>query len=261
VTTPDWSVGHYEQTAAQLLEAAEAVIELAAPAPGEHVVDVGCGTGNAALLAAERGAEVTGVDPAERLRSVAEQQAQARGLSARFVHGTAEALPLAEHSADLILSVFGVIFASDAAAAIAEMARVVKPSGRIVLSAWIPEGAISAAASLSRRAVMNALGSPEGQPPFPWHEAEPLAAAFAGHGFEASLHERSLAFTAESASAYLEGEFHNHPLWISGAALLEPRGELAGLRQRVLEVLEAGNEDPDGFRVTSRYVIAVARPR
>jgi SAM-dependent methyltransferase len=257
--TPDWSVGHYEHTAVQLLEAAQAVVELAAPAPGEQVVDVGCGTGNAALLAAERGAEVTGVDPADRLLAVAEDRT--RGLHARFVRGAAEALPLAGHSADLILSVFGVIFASDATAAIAEMVRVVRPGGRIVLSAWVPEGPISAATGLSRRAVMDALGAPAGPPPFPWHEPEPLAAAFGAHGFRTALHERRLAFTAPSASAYLEGEFHNHPLWIAGAALLEPRGELSELRRRVLEVLEAGNEDPDGFRVTSRYVIAVATPR
>ena len=65
----DWSVGHHEETASQLLPAAELLVEEAAPLAGERVVDVGCGTGNAALLAAARGARVTGVDPALRLRS------------------------------------------------------------------------------------------------------------------------------------------------------------------------------------------------
>ena len=55
----DWSLGRYEHTAEQLLPAARAVVEHAAPAKGQHVVDIGCGTGNAALLAAERGARVT----------------------------------------------------------------------------------------------------------------------------------------------------------------------------------------------------------
>ena len=98
--TMDWSLGHYEHTAPQLLPAARVVVDRAAPAEGERMVDVGCGTGNAALLAAALGARVSGVDPA------------------------------------------GVIFAPDATAAAAEMARVTAPAGRIVLSAWVPEGAI-----------------------------------------------------------------------------------------------------------------------
>jgi 2-polyprenyl-3-methyl-5-hydroxy-6-metoxy-1,4-benzoquinol methylase len=76
--TMDWSLGHYEHTAAQLMPAARVVVDRAAPAEGERVVDVGCGTGNAALLAAARGARVTGVDPAARLLEVAREQAAAQ---------------------------------------------------------------------------------------------------------------------------------------------------------------------------------------
>ena len=63
----DWGIGHYETTAEQLFPAARAVVESAAIRPGERVLDLGCGTGNAALLAADRSGEVTGVDPASRL--------------------------------------------------------------------------------------------------------------------------------------------------------------------------------------------------
>src|SRR3954452_16573973 len=78
MSTVDWGVGRYEDTALQLLPAARVVVDRAAPRPGERVVDVGCGTGNAALLAAERGARVTGVDPAARLLDVAREEAAAR---------------------------------------------------------------------------------------------------------------------------------------------------------------------------------------
>src|SRR3954462_11003045 len=104
-------MGNYERTAALLLPAAEELIRVAAPSAGERVLDVGCGTGNAALLAAARGARVTGVDPAPRLLDVARAQAAARGLEVSFAAGEAAALPLAAASADLVLSVFGVIFA------------------------------------------------------------------------------------------------------------------------------------------------------
>src|SRR4051795_733952 len=112
--TLDWSLGRYERTAEQLLPAARLVVERAAPSAGDRVVDVGCGTGNAALLAAERGARVTGVDPAARLLDVAREEASAGGLDATFVEGDAAAIPLDYGEADLVLSVFGVIFAPDA---------------------------------------------------------------------------------------------------------------------------------------------------
>src|SRR3954452_3668306 len=132
----DWSAGHYEQIADQVMPAAHAVVDRAVPVPGEHVVDVGCGTGNAALLAAERGARVTGVDPAPRLLEVARARAASRGLEATFALGDAAALPIEDGEADVVLSVFGVIFASDPLAAAAEMARVTAPGGRVVLTAW-----------------------------------------------------------------------------------------------------------------------------
>src|SRR6266536_5366377 len=114
----EWGQGRYESVAEQLLPAAEVVVERAAPKEGERVVDVGCGTGNAALLAAERGAKVTGVDPAGRLLDVAAAEASERGLDADFVIGEAASIPLDDDSVDLAISVFGVIFAPDPQAAV-----------------------------------------------------------------------------------------------------------------------------------------------
>ena len=255
----DWSLGSYEHTAAQLLPAAQVVVDRAAPAAGERVVDVGCGTGNAALLAAERGAHVTGVDPAARLLEVARGRAAARDLDARFALGEAAALPLPDGEADVVLSVFGVIFAPDPAAAAAEMARVSAPAGRIVLSAWVPAGAIHDATQVAQDAVRRAVGAPSGPPPFAWHDRDALAGLLAPHGFEVAVQEERLAFTASSPADYLDGEAANHPLAVAGRAVLEPRGEAEALRDRMLSIYQAANEQPDRFRVTSRYVVATAR--
>ena len=119
----DWGIGRYEDTARPGRAAARVVVDAVAPAAGEHVADVGTGTGNAALLVAERGARVTGVDPAPRLLEVAREAAAGRGLDATFALGEAASLPLADGDADAVLSVFGVIFAPDAVAAAAELAR------------------------------------------------------------------------------------------------------------------------------------------
>ena len=257
--TIDWGLGRYERVAEQLLRAARAVVDRAAPVEGEHVVDVGCGNGNAALLAAARGARVTGIDPAARLLGVARERAAAEGLDATFVEGEAAAMPLADGEADIVLSVFGVIFAPHGAAAAAEMARVAAPAGRIVLSAWIPEGAISQMARTAREAIARALTLPARPPPFAWHDRDALAGLLGPHGFEVTTQEERLAFGADSASDFLEGESSDHPLWVAGRAVLEPRGEVESLRERVLAILEAANEDPAAFRVTSRYVVATAR--
>ncbi|HVS29654.1 MAG TPA: methyltransferase domain-containing protein [Solirubrobacteraceae bacterium] len=255
----DWSLGKYEDTAAQLLPAARIVVDRAAPVEGERVVDVGCGTGNAALLAAARGGHATGVDPAPRLLEVAREHAAAQGLDATFAPGDAAALPLEDDYADLVLSVFGVIFAADALDAAAEMARVTAPAGRIVLSAWVPEGAISDAVRVAQEAVRRAVGAPAGPPPFAWHDRDALAGLLSPYGFEVAVEEERLAFTAKSARDYLDAESANHPLAVAGRAVLEPRGEADALRECMLSIYEAANEDPDGFRVTSRYVVATAR--
>ncbi len=252
----DWSVGNYRQIAVELLPGAQAAIEVADPGAGEHVVDVGCGTGNAALLAAARGARVTGVDPAPRLLEIAAAEAAARGLDATFLPGEAAALPLPDASADVVLSVFGVIFAPDALAAAAEMARVVKPAGRIVVCAWIPGGALFEVIRMRREALAAATGAPAGPPPFAWHEQDALREVFGPLGFDVELTPRRLAFTSSSAQEFFQSELRDHPMWIAAHALLEPRGEMQALNDRALEIYTAANEDPSGFRVVSEYVVA-----
>jgi SAM-dependent methyltransferase len=254
----DWSVGSYERVAEGLQPASAAVIEHAAPAPGERLLDIGCGTGNASLLAVERGARVTGVDPAARLLGVARELARLRGCEIEFIEGTAEALPVAEASADVAVSVFGVIFATDPSAAAREISRVTAPHGRLVTSAWLPSGAIAQMGRMGRAAIAAAAGTPAGPPPFAWHDPDALSELLEPHGFSVELHEHFLPFTAASPEAFLDEEMGEHPVWVSARGLLESRGELASLRESVLGVLRDANEDPQAFQVTSRYVVAVA---
>lgn len=254
----DWNLGEYEHIAAQLLPAAQVVIDRAAPRGHEHVVDVGCGTGNAALLAAERGARATGIDPAQRLLDVAGGEAAARGADARFILGEAARLPLADSTADAVVSVFGVIFAPNQRAAAAEMARIATPGGRIVLSAWIPGGAIADVMQVRRDATA-AAGMAGGPAPFAWHDRAAVTGLLAPYGFSIDLNEERLAFTAASPEEFVDTELRVHPGWIAARAVLEPRGEMEGIRERALEIFESANEDPPGFRITSRYVVTTAR--
>jgi SAM-dependent methyltransferase len=255
----DWGPGRYERIAAQLMPAASVLVAAAAPKPAEHVLDIGCGTGNAAVLAARRGARVTGIDPSERLLHVARERARADELDATFLEGEAAAMPLADASADVLLSTFGVIFAPDARAAAAEIARVSAPRSRVLLSAWIPDGPIALVARIRARAMAAASGSTGAPAPFAWHERDALAELLGGHGFAVEAHEELLAFRAASPQDFIDAELRDHPMWIAARAVLEPRGELEAARDQALSVLADANEDPDGFCVTSRYVVAEAR--
>ena len=85
--TVDWGGGEYERTALVLLPAAQVLVDAAALRPDERVVDVGCGTGSAALLAAAAGAHVTAVDPSPRLLGVTDGEAQRQHLDLRTRRG------------------------------------------------------------------------------------------------------------------------------------------------------------------------------
>ena len=254
----DWDLGRYEHIAAQLHPVATIVVEAVAPRAGEHVLDLGCGTGNAAFLVEKCGARVTGVDPSPRLLEVARTEASARGVDVEFLLGDAAAIPVPDASLDAVVSVFGVIFAPDASAAASEMARVLAARGRLAISAWIPEGAMADQARLRREAVAAALGTPPGAPPFAWHDEDAVTALLGPYGLMVEFESRSLAFTATSARDYAEEECRHHPLWVEARAVLEPLGGWRALCEDVRDIYTEANEDPSAFRVTSRYVVVTA---
>lgn len=165
-TTMDWGLGHYEITAQKLLPAAKVLVAAAAVRPGERVVDVGSGTGNAALLAAAAGAHVTAVDPTPRLLALASAAAQREGLDVTYEAGEAAAIPSPDASFDCLLSNFALIFAPDPDAAVAEIARVLRADGRAAFTAWIPGGAVGALAAAAEELVREALVW-ERRPPLP----------------------------------------------------------------------------------------------
>jgi SAM-dependent methyltransferase len=247
----DWSAGQYERTAAELEPAGRLVVARAAIVPGERVLDVACGTGNAALIAAEAGARVTGLDGAPRLVEVARARAAENGVDAEFVVGDALDLPFDDGAFDAVVSVFGVIFAPDPARAIAEIVRVLAPGGRALLSAWLPDGPIHRMVGVLGRGLA-AAGGPS-RPSFDWHDPAAVAALAAAHGATVAAEDASLPILSGSPEAYFAVAEEHHPMSLAGRPLLESAGTYAALREEAIGVLRAGNEDPAGFRVTSPY--------
>lgn len=106
------------------------------PRPGERVLDIGTGTGWATRLAAWRGARVTGVDIAPGMLAAAEKLSGQFEPRPVFRHASAEALPFHDESFDGVVSTYGVIFSNDPPKAVEEMARVLRPGGRVALATW-----------------------------------------------------------------------------------------------------------------------------
>ncbi len=251
----DWGEGDYARTAVALEPAARAVVEAAGVAEGDRVLDVGCGTGNALLEAARRGARVLGVDPAEALVAIARERVAAAGLAADVRVGDALALPVADGTQDAVLSVFAVIFAPDAARAAGELLRAARPGGRVVVTTWLPQGPIAAAGRL----LMEAAGTAPSFDPPRWGDRAWVEALLREHGAaEVAVTEHGLAFTAASPAAWFDEQVERHPVWRWAARQLGDT-RLERLRSASVQALAAGNEDPAAFRTTSRYLLVVAR--
>ena len=202
------------------------------------------------------------MDPAPRLLDVARARAVDLGLEITFALGEAGAIPVDSGSVDVVLSVFGVIFAPDPAAAAGEMARVTAPHGRIVFSAWLPGGAVGEVVRTARETAMAALDAPPAPAPFAWHDQHTLSGLLGAHGFSVGVERHAHVFTAPSIEDFLQTELIDHPLSSAARAMLEARGKAdvqAAIVDRAREILTAANETTDGFAVTSSYLVASAQ--
>jgi ubiquinone/menaquinone biosynthesis C-methylase UbiE len=135
-----WGLGDYQQIANKTVTLNEDLVRAVDPRPGQRVLDVACGSGNAALAAARRECGVVGIDFVPRWLERARQRAEVEGLAVRFEVADAQELPFEDASFDVVISALGVMFAPDQQTAAAELMRVCKPGGKIGLAAWSPEG-------------------------------------------------------------------------------------------------------------------------
>jgi SAM-dependent methyltransferase len=148
-----WMAGDFGQIANFTVQAAEEFVQRLGIAPGSKVLDVACGTGNTAIPAARTGAEVVGVDIATNLLEQARQRAAAENLSVRFHEGDAEDLPFPDHSFDVVLTMFGAMFAPRPEKVAAELTRVCRPGGMVAMANWTPEGFVGKNFALTAKMV------------------------------------------------------------------------------------------------------------
>ena len=197
-----WGVGEYSLMADRLAEVATRVVERGGVQSEDRVLDLACGTGNAALLAAGLGASVAAVDFEPALLALARERDPDGQVE--WSAGDVTALEFADAQFSVVLSVFGVMYAEDQQAAARELARCCGTSGRVVLTAWTPGGFMP---EMGRVLAPYLPPPPTGPPPSRWGDAGAVADLLGPHGIvvrEASRHEVVLTFDhRDSAAGFL----------------------------------------------------------
>ena len=155
--------------------------------PGARVLDLACGTGNLALLAARAGCVTAGLDLAANLITQARARAAAERLPLAFTEGDAEALPYPDASFDFVVSMFGVMFTPRPERAATEFLRVCRPGGTVALANWTPEGFIGENFRVVGRHVPPPAG---GVSPLLWGDEATVRARLGGHVSELRLVRR-----------------------------------------------------------------------
>src|SRR5436190_459348 len=179
-----WEKGDFTRIAESMRESGEALVNTLGITPGLDVLDLGCGDGTTALPAAQLGANVLGVDIARNLVEAGNARAQSLGLTnCKFQEGDASDLSdLADDSFDLVVSIFGAMFAPKPFDVAKEVVRVTRPGGRIVMGNWIP-GDPTLVAQILKISASYSPPPPEGfVSPMLWGVEDNVIERFAGAG-------------------------------------------------------------------------------
>ena len=198
-----WDSGDYASVAQTLvLEVAEAAVAAAEPKPGEAIIDVATGSGNAAIPAALLGARVTGLDIVAGAARRARRRAHEADVEIEWIEGDAEALPFGDASFDKAISVLGVQFTPRHELSARELARVVRPGGTIVLANWTPRGFIG---QFFKTIGPRMPKPPAGVSPPPlWGDEDHVRELFGGNGCGVEVESRSVVFEHESPAAFVD---------------------------------------------------------
>jgi ubiquinone/menaquinone biosynthesis C-methylase UbiE len=156
-----WMAGDYDLFSRFMERDAEVFYRRLGIAPGSRLLDVGCGAGQLALIAARAGAKVTGCDISTNWLEKARERAAAEGLSVNFEEGDAEELPYADGQFDAVVSLIGAMFAPRPELVAAELKRVCRPGGTIAMANWTPGGFIGQMfKTIARHIAPNGMPSP-----------------------------------------------------------------------------------------------------
>jgi SAM-dependent methyltransferase len=251
-----WMSGDYGHFAKYLEPGALEFLKRLAVEPGTRMLDVACGAGQIAVPAAQAGVQVTGVDIASNLIKQAKTRAKIEEVEVRFDEGDAEMLPYQDAEFDLVVSLIGAMFAPRPDLVAAELLRVCRPGGRIVMANWTPEGHVGQMFKIVGKHV----------PP------SPLMASPLKWGDEATVHDRLREGTASinctkrmypmrypfPPAEVAEFFFTYYGPTLRALAALDSAGQTA-LHQDLEQLWTSNNQAQDGStHVDAEYLEVVA---
>jgi len=197
-----WSEGDFAMVAGMVQMVAEELVEALDIVPDERVLDVACGSGNGALAAARRAwGNTVGVDFVPALLERGRERAAAERLEVEFVEGDAAELPFSEAEFDVVISIFGAMFAPEHERAAAELLRVCKPGGRIGMANWVPDGGVG---KMFQTIAKHAPPPPGVVPPTLWGTEEHLREVFGDGIADLRVERRRSRQAFRSADHFLE---------------------------------------------------------
>jgi ubiquinone/menaquinone biosynthesis C-methylase UbiE len=210
-----WEKGDFTRIADTMRDSGEALVRRLGVKPGMKVLDLGCGDGTTALPAAKLGADVLGVDIASNLVQAGNRRARELGLkNCRFQEGDASSLKeLADQSFDLVVTIFGAMFAPKPHEVAKEMVRVTRRGGRIVMGNWIPNDP-TLVAQILRISSLYTQPPPEGfVSPMTWGVESHVVERFAGAGIpreRITFVRDTFTFNSSKAPAAFVHDFRNY---------------------------------------------------
>lgn len=242
-----WEKGDFTRIARTMRGSGESLVRGLGITPGLKVLDLGCGDGTTALPAARLGADVLGVDIAGNLVAAGRRRAQQEGLAnCRFQEGDASDLrPLADDSFDLVVTIFGAMFAPKPFDVAREMVRVTRPGGRIVMGNWIPNDPTFVAQVLKISSAYSPPPPAGFVSPMTWGVESHVRERFEKAGIPAadvSFERKTYTFESPAApSAFVEDFRMFYGPTMNAFEAAEREGHAGDLRRELVELLTGQN--------------------
>ena len=253
-----WMAGDFGQIARKIASGAEEFIARLDLKPGMKVLDVACGSGNQSIPAAQAGATVTGVDIATNLLEQARVRAAEEGLKIQFDEGDAEQLPYGDAQFDVVLSMFGAMFAPRPAKVVNEFKRVCRPGGLLAMANWTPEGFVGKSFEVTARH----LAPPPGiLPPVLWGKEEVVRERF-GEGVDLKMEKRMVMFELDLSPEGAVDFFREYfgPTKVAFSRL-DAAGQERMRKDLVALCTEHNLGTPEHVKIRSEYLEVRARMR